>query len=109
MIYTTFRSSQAGINVNLPGANMADPQAAREIVITVDAQGRMYTAEGPRSAAMISMWVKDQLRANPQLVVTIKADRSTDYQNVVNAIDAVRAGGASRLQLAVQTTPERPL
>jgi biopolymer transport protein ExbD len=44
MLFTTFRSTPAGINVILPRAVTATTQTARDLVVTVDAHGRLYAA-----------------------------------------------------------------
>ena len=102
MLFTSLRTTQAGISVNLPAAGQADANTETQITITVDSGGRMYTAEGPAQSSAVTQWVAEQLAQAPQLAVTIEADQKTDYQNVVTAIDAVRAAGVVRLQLAIE-------
>ena len=44
MLSTTFRSTPAGINLILPRATTGVVQTARDLTVTIDAQGRMYAA-----------------------------------------------------------------
>ncbi|MGI6611390.1 MAG: ExbD/TolR family protein [Limnochordia bacterium] len=102
MLFTTFRSTPAGISVILPRATTAVTQAARDLIVTIDAQGRMYAAGQVALPADITRIAGNYLASDPNLTVTIRADESTRYESVVTAIDAVRAAGIHNLRLAVQ-------
>jgi biopolymer transport protein ExbD len=108
MLFTTFRSTPAGLNLNLPRAVTATTQAMRDLVISVDAQGRMYTGGDRVFASDITRITKDYLTRDPNLTVTIRADQATKYENVVTVIDATRAAGAFRLRLAADLPSENP-
>jgi biopolymer transport protein ExbD len=101
MIFTTFRSTPAGVNINLPHAVTATTQAMRDLVITIDAQGRIYASGNRLLPADITRMARDYLAQDPNVTVTIRADQATKYENVVAVIDATRAAGAFRLRLAV--------
>lgn len=101
MLFTTFRTTPAGVNINLPKAVTAETKAARDLEVTVDAAGQIY-AQGQRTNVTgLTSLAKQYLTSDPNLTVTIKADEATKYENVVTAIDAVRTAGAYRLRLAV--------
>lgn len=106
LVFSNFRSNPAGINVDLPQASQATVENAKELVITVDRSGRLYTPDGPLHSSGVTQWIRSNLTQSPNLVVTVKADKGTAYENVVTAIDAVRAAGAQRLQLAVALASE---
>lgn len=102
MLFTTFRSTPAGVSVSLPRAITATTQAMRDLVITVDAQGRIYAGGDRVQPSDITRLARDYLARDPNVTVTIRADEATRYENVVAVIDATRAAGAFRLRLAVE-------
>lgn len=106
MLFSNFRANPAGISVDLPSATQATTENVRELVITVDRTGRFYSADGPLHSSGVTEWIRTNLANSPNLVVTVKADKETAYESVVSAIDAVRAAGAERLQLAVAIASE---
>lgn len=107
MLFTTFRSTPAGISVVLPRAATAATQVARDLVVTVDAQGRMYAAGQSALPEDITRIAMNYLADDPNVTVTIRADESTRYESVVTAIDAVRAAGIHNLRLAVELPSTR--
>lgn len=107
MLFTTFRSTPAGISVVLPRAATAATQVARDLVVTVDAQGRMYAAGQSALSEDITRIAMNYLADDPNVTVTIRADESTRYESVVTAIDAVRAAGIHNLRLAVELPSTR--
>ncbi|NLN17998.1 MAG: biopolymer transporter ExbD [Firmicutes bacterium] len=102
MLSTTFRSTPAGINLILPRATTGVVQTARDLTVTIDAQGRMYAAGQIALPADITRIARNHLADDPNLSVTIRADEAVRYESVVTAIDAVRAAGVHNLRLAVR-------
>ena len=105
MLFTVFRTTPAGINITLPRAVTAVAEQSQELTVNVDARGRMYAAGQAASATDITRIAKNHLANDPNMAVTIRADETTKYENVVTAIDAVRAAGVHRLRLAVELPP----
>ncbi|MGI6081508.1 MAG: ExbD/TolR family protein [Limnochordia bacterium] len=102
MLSTTFRSTPVGISLILPRATTGVVQAARDLTVTIDSQGRMYAAGQIALPADLTRIARNNLADDPNLSVTIRADEAVRYESVVTAIDAVRAAGVHNLRLAVR-------
>ena len=101
IISSLFLTRNEGLPVSLPGAETAEAQAQRQIVVTVNAAGEIFV--GKQSVA------DDQLLEAIQTLgtladgglVVIRADQSVDYGRVVRVMDQVRT--LPGVQLAIAT------
>lgn len=105
MLFSTFRTTPAGLDVQLPRAASAQRESAAELLVTVDAAGRLFLDGREVSSAQLQQLAGQAVRRRPDVVAIVRADRSTAYQHVVDAIDALRMAGVYRLALAVQPAP----
>ncbi len=105
MLFATFKSTPAAIDVDLPRAATAVLEPASELVVTLDAGGQMFLDGRSVSVAQLEALVAQALRRRPDQLVIVKADKEVRYDRVVEAIDALRRAGAFRLGLAVQLQP----
>lgn len=102
MLATTLRAPSAGLSIELPKAVTAQAQETTELVIDMSKDGKMYVNDKQVSHEQLRALVQERVRKNPNLFVIIKADRRVAYDEVVKAMDDVRAVGGFRLGLAVQ-------
>ena len=102
MLFSTFRTTPAAIDVNLPRAVTAQREPAAEMMVTIDARGRLHVDGRPVSAAQLQSMAARLVQQRPDVLVIIRADRQVAYDRVVEAIDAVRRAGVYRLGLAVE-------
>lgn len=105
MMFTTFRVDPAGVNIALPKAATASSQAAEHIVITVDGSGKVYFGQHPATLAEVTERAREALAEDPETLFIIKADKDLKVDTLVQAMDAVRLAGASRLALGVERKP----
>ncbi|HEY8498465.1 MAG TPA: biopolymer transporter ExbD [Limnochordales bacterium] len=104
MVFSTFRTNPATLNLDLPRAVTATREAPSEVVVSIDRQGRYFLNGRPVSLAQMTTLVGDAVRRQPDQLVVVRADREVQYDRVVQAIDALRRAGAYRLGLAVQVS-----
>ncbi|NLV92833.1 MAG: biopolymer transporter ExbD [Firmicutes bacterium] len=102
IVFTTFRTTPTGLNIELPRAATAQNQAPTELTINVAADGTFYVSGERVTGQRIQSLVKQRLERNSDLFVIINADKQTRYDNVITAMDHVRTAGAYRIGLAVQ-------
>lgn len=100
-VSTTF-SVERGVEVSLPQASLAsDLPPSVELTITVDGQ---YALQGRLLADNAKQTLVNSLRSLPdvtdQTVLIIRADANATHQTVVNAMQAARASGLSRISFA---------
>ncbi|HEY8486693.1 MAG TPA: biopolymer transporter ExbD [Limnochordales bacterium] len=102
MLFSTFRTTPAGLDVQLPRAATAQREPAAELLVTVDARGRLYLDGREVSAGRLQELAAQAVRQRPDVMAIVRADRQVAYEYVVQAIDALRLAGVYRLALAVQ-------
>jgi len=100
MLFTTFRTNPAGLNIKLPRAETATPQRDSKIVVTIDRAGNVYLDERKTTIEALRVRIGERIQRNPSEVVMIRADDTTRYQRLVEVMDAARLAGATRLALA---------
>lgn len=101
MLFTTFRTHPAGLNLELPKSVTSDKSTPTQVVISISADGRMFLGEKQVNSASLKAEVGQSIKKRPDLFVVIKADKNTKYDYVVQAMDDVRQVGGYRFGLAV--------
>ncbi|HHY19257.1 MAG TPA: biopolymer transporter ExbD [Firmicutes bacterium] len=102
VVFTTFRTYEASINLQLPKAATGESALQGLMVISISKEGDMYLSDRRMSEEQLLASVKTRLASNPQEVIVIRADESIPYSYVVKAMDIVQAGGGYNISLAVE-------
>lgn len=86
------------IPVNLPGANTASADAARNLItVSVDLKGALFVERTPMGGNELTLWLSGQRRTNAALRVLIRGDQSARHGDVIRALDLVRAAGIEKV------------
>lgn len=95
LVATSFQQAEREMKVALPFANAAGPISAalREIVINVDAQGRIVIAGRTMTPDALAEMIRQAVASNPEQKVSIRGDRATPYANVVGVLDVCKKNG----------------
>ena len=106
-----------GVEVDLPkaAAEPLDPQRlqnAEPLVLTIDAQGRMYlnvgsTPDRPIDRETVAARAAAALRRTPEMPVLVKASRRIPYGDVMEAMVILQRAGAQKVGLVSDPLPER--
>ncbi|NLK07851.1 MAG: biopolymer transporter ExbD [Firmicutes bacterium] len=102
MLFTTFRTNPAGLNLELPKSVTSDKSTPTQVVVSISADGRMFLGERQVNSATLKSEVGKSLKNRPELFVVIKADQNTKYDYVIQAMDDIRQVGGYRFGLAVR-------
>lgn len=102
MLFTTFRTQPAGLNLELPKAATSDKQSPSQVTISIAADGRMFLGDRQVNSSALKKEISQSLKKRPDLFVVIRADKNTRYDYVVQAMDDVRQVGGYRFGLAVR-------
>ena len=90
-----------GVPLSLPKAASGEPRQDR-VSVSVTRDGVFYLDRDQVEPAQLT----EQLRAlhdrDPEVVVVISADGDVTHRHVVEAMDAARVAGVSRMAIAVQ-------
>ena len=102
MLFTTFRTQPAGLNLELHKAATSDKQSPSQVTVSIAADGRMYLGDRQVTSAALRSEVSKALQRRPDLFVVIRADKNARYDYVVQAMDDIRQVGGYRFGLAVR-------
>lgn len=105
LVVTTTYSKYSELQINLPtaDANRASDRP-EQINIGITAQGRYVVNQTPTSGepAVLAAELKRAAGANPDPMIVINADAGSDFQQVVNAMEASRLAGYGRITFTTQ-------
>jgi biopolymer transport protein ExbD len=95
LLATTIKQAEREMQIALPVARSGAPISAmmREIVVNVDAEGRMIVGGRPIASEDLRTIVSESVAANPEQKVTVRGDRTTAYANIVAVLDICKGSG----------------
>ncbi len=100
----TFPLLEQGIRVNLPKAQAEELDVAESRAVTVDREGHYYLDDRPVTPQALEAELRKTARADPEILVLVRADEELRYARVVEVMKILHAAGISRMALV--TEPE---
>jgi len=100
MMSTLYMVEQHTIPVNLPQAAAVQQDKAQSVNITVLQDGRIVFEQEEIALPLLAKRVTAALNQQPDTVFTLRADKQTNYEKVVAALDEIKLAGARRIALA---------
>lgn len=106
---TTKFDIKKGLGINLPAASQnADTRVKlnkKNITkVWIDAEGvitvKTVDTEEQVPLNQLEMKIRKLVSSNPDMVVSLKTDRKSKYQNMVQALDKLQAAGAEKISLS---------
>jgi len=95
--------------INIPSAGKSARVPDNYLTVTVDAQGKLSSNTGKSTPmqdasgdADLAQRVQQALQAAPDMPVLIAADKSLEYQQVINVMSKLREAGVQRIALSVK-------
>jgi biopolymer transport protein ExbD len=105
LVVTTTYAKFSELQINLPTAHASQPlERPNRINVAVTARGEYLIERTPvrGDPARLSVELKRASRGNPDPMIIINADAGSDFQNVVNVMEAARLAGYGRITFATQ-------
>lgn len=102
MLFTTFRTTPTGIDMELPRAVTVSQQKDENIIIDIDRTGKIYYQGEILSATGLQQIAAEKFAKNNQIVAIINADQNVMYKHIVAVMDNLRQVGIYRLALAAE-------
>jgi len=96
-----------GMPVNLPKAASGQQALSEHASLTVTKEGQFYLNKQSVSLETLSDSLTSLLARNPDMVIIINADEGVPHGRVVDAMDAARQAGVSRMTIAVKPSGTR--
>lgn len=102
MLFTTFKTTPSGLDIQLPRAITAAVTEQQNIALFVSEDGDFYLENEQMDRLELRTAINSLQEEYPHLVVIIKADRSTPYNHIVNAMDVLRESGVFRIAFGAE-------
>lgn len=102
MLFTTLKTSQAGIEVDLPTAEAAANQKPSSVEVTINKNGLTYYEGVLVDKSSLTSRLSETIRRDPEKIVIIRADREVKYEHVVEVMDIVGKVGGKKFAFAVE-------
>jgi biopolymer transport protein ExbD len=106
IISSLFLTRNEGLPVTLPGAETAEAQAQRQVVVTINAAGELSVGNRPVNEAQLLEAIQTLGTLADGGLVVIRADQSVNYGRVVAVMDRLRS--LPGVQLAIATEGGQP-
>jgi biopolymer transport protein ExbD len=98
MLSSTFLTP--AIKLTLPTATAEASQQNPELLITLDATGRIYVNTEQVAISELSRILQQRLATLEKKVVTIRGDKAMQYEHFVTALDAAKRAGAVHVNIS---------
>ncbi|MFO7769352.1 MAG: biopolymer transporter ExbD [bacterium] len=102
-LVTTNFNQEMGLSMTLPPISDAQEVKVRQsniLNIWVNAAGEILMGDEIVNLQQVEPEVKQRLAENPLLIISLKADRNTDYDAFIQVLDEIKKSGAKKISLA---------
>lgn len=106
IVSSLFLTRNEGLPVTLPGAETAEAQAQRQVVVTINAAGELSVGNRSVDEAQLLEAIQTLGTLADGGLVVIRADQSVNYGRVVAVMDRLRS--LPGVQLAIATEGGQP-
>lgn len=107
MLFTTFRTNEEGIPVNLPRASSGEAVTVTELVVSVTNDGSYYIGTERVTLLGLQNTVAAMLAEEQRVVAFIRGDEETAWRWIAAAMGAIQEGGAEQVVFLVEPPDER--
>mgnify|MGYP000879895463 CR=1 FL=1 len=102
MLFSTMRTDQTGLDVKIPQASTGEAINVEDLVISIDAQRQLYWGNQLIPLGELPGMIEGQLLKNPNSRFIVQADRTVQYDDLVQVLDRARLAGGTKVALAVK-------
>lgn len=98
---TTTINIDRGIGLTLPAKSEGKPVPKQNVMnLLINAQGEVLLDEETVAISAIANKVRARLAENDKLIVSVKADRATEYRAYLAVLDQLKAANVTRISIA---------
>lgn len=108
LVTSEFEDEERRLDIVLPSATSAEPMIGRvrEIVIDINEEGEIYLGGQPTTSDQLEDLLIKAVADNPtSQTVVIRADRTAQFQPVVDVMDLCNRSGISDYSVTTQDGP----
>lgn len=92
----------SGLKINLPKAAAGQAEATAALTVTMDANGALRLLDNDVDMAGLKANLAREAAINPGVRVTLAADESLAYRDIVAVLDSIKQSGVTRVALAAE-------
>lgn len=101
ILFSSFHYSAVSLEVELPKAVSGTSQTS-PFEVTVNRNGALYVEGRMVTGTELRAILQSELINEPDLFIIVKGDKQTSYENIISALDHIKAVGGHNLGLAVE-------
>jgi len=102
IISTLFSTRAEGFSVDLPEAETSQSQQEAFVTVTIERNGNISIDKEPVKLSELAQVVEQQIGDRPSALVTVQADETIDYGQVIAVMDKLRTVEGASLGMATQ-------
>lgn len=95
-IFSTFKSDQTGVEVDLPKAVHLGQTEQNTVVISIDHNAQVFFGEEPVSLTVLENRIAGELSHNRQTRFIVKPDASVPYRAIIAVTDILASYGVDK-------------
>lgn len=99
-------SVQSSIDLSLPQASAARPEAEDALPVAITADGQIYVEQEPIARETFLRRMAIEQERHPDRAVLIRADAASRHGDFVFVLDQLQAAGIHRVEIAADAAPE---
>lgn len=94
------------VRVNLPAStSQPQPRPEKPLYLSVDANKNMFIGDDAVNRTNLVAVLEAKTEGNKETTIFFRADKSTDYETLMNIMDLLRQAGYLKIGLVGQETP----
>jgi biopolymer transport protein ExbD len=100
-LVTTTIDVDRGIGLTLPGKGEEQEVRTKNIAnLLINAEGRIFFDNGEVPVEDLNRLVREKIAENPNLIISVKTVRETEYNVYVKVLDQLKTAKATRISIA---------
>lgn len=92
--------ADSGLKINLPKAATTEASSTASLTVTMDNAGRIHLLDTEVDLNGLKANLAREAGINPGVRVTLAADQSLPYRDIVAVLDLIKQAGVTRVALA---------
>jgi biopolymer transport protein ExbD len=93
---------QPSLPLDLPGSPQKNEGTEADMVISIDAEGRIFLNDTPASLETVEPAIAALVREKPAAAVILRGDKLVQYGSFFEVLDMIRNAGIKTLSLAYE-------
>jgi biopolymer transport protein ExbD len=93
---------EPGLPLELPRSSLENGRTETDMVISIDAAGRIFLNDAPSSPGTVEAAVSVLVQENPDAGVILRGDKQVRYGGFFEVLDIIRKAGIKTISLAYE-------